>query len=347
MMNNKEKKEYLSLMAAYASTPMMHELERRSEFNSKIPQKLYKYRRFDEHSFEMLDSESVYLAPANCLDDPFDCLSNLDLTSMSEDGTFTMTDDMADYIAETILSYPHSGNIKKDDLKMVIKCSVKNGEIDNDFFDLCTKNVFGFPMDQTISFDSLMGAFNGAFKTLSKDNEMKRDFLVLSNSRENFGVCAFTTKRDNQPMWSLYADMYKGYCVEYTTPNLKNIIRNLLPVIYSKDKNNDLIKIMVGFSMAIAIRGYTDGGVSTPMLGSFYELLCTKDTKWKYQDEWRLVGTPKLNVDNFPANAVYLGFNVSDENEKKMIECSKRNGFEVYKMNNPTGYKKIAYSKIN
>jgi len=41
--------------------------------NVTTPQFLYKYRPFDEHTFDMLDNGYVYLCPAERLDDPSEC----------------------------------------------------------------------------------------------------------------------------------------------------------------------------------------------------------------------------------------------------------------------------------
>lgn len=345
-MTNREKQEYISLLEAYSTTPMIAEIEKRNEFYRKTPKTLYKYRRFDEFTFDMLANDYVYLTPAKFLDDPFDCLTNIDLSSMSPDGVYSMNDEMAEYIANIILSYPHSEEFTKADIKKVIKESVVNGKVDIDSFNLWIKKTLGLEKDFIEPFKNLMTAFDSAFDTLRNDAGMKEGILKLADSRESFGVCAFTTKRDNQTMWSLYSDTYKGYCVEYTTPNLKSIVWNLYPVIYSKKGSNDLIKTLVNISMATAIRGYTDAKTPTSMLGSIPELLCTKDPTWRYQDEWRLIGTPKLKVDVFTARNVYLGFDVTPENERKIIECSMRKGFGVCKMNRPNGDKRITYSKI-
>lgn len=41
--------------------------------DAPTPQFLYKYRPFDEHTFDMLDNAYVYLCPAEKLDDPSEC----------------------------------------------------------------------------------------------------------------------------------------------------------------------------------------------------------------------------------------------------------------------------------
>ena len=39
----------------------------------RVPSFLYKYRRFDEHTFDMLENHYVYLCPVKNLDDPSEC----------------------------------------------------------------------------------------------------------------------------------------------------------------------------------------------------------------------------------------------------------------------------------
>ena len=45
----------------------------------EIPEFLYKYRPFDEHSFDMLENEYIYLCKARRLDDPSECKATYDL----------------------------------------------------------------------------------------------------------------------------------------------------------------------------------------------------------------------------------------------------------------------------
>lgn len=167
-MTNEEKKEYLSLKLAYQSTPFISELEKKNDYISKTPKTLFKYRKFDEYSFDMIENEYVYLAPAGVLDDPFDCLTNIDLENINDANSFNL-------------------------------------------------------------------------------------------SKEKVGVCSFTTKRDNKPMWSLYADTYKGYCIEYET------LQNICPVIYTKEFDNNIIKTMVKFSLKTIIRFISSGQIKTEM----------------------------------------------------------------------------------
>ena len=73
-MNNEEKREYISLQKAYDSIPFMSELMQKDDFLKKTPKTLYKFRKFDKYTVDMIENDYVYLTPARKLDDPFDCL---------------------------------------------------------------------------------------------------------------------------------------------------------------------------------------------------------------------------------------------------------------------------------
>lgn len=55
-MNNDEKKEFLNLQVAFQSTPFVSELLKRKDYYNKIPKLLYKYRKFDEFTFDMIEN---------------------------------------------------------------------------------------------------------------------------------------------------------------------------------------------------------------------------------------------------------------------------------------------------
>ena len=46
------------------------------------PKSLYKYRPFDNFTFDMFDNEYVYLCPAEKLDDPSECMTEVKLQDL-------------------------------------------------------------------------------------------------------------------------------------------------------------------------------------------------------------------------------------------------------------------------
>lgn len=344
-MTNEEKKEYLSLKLAYQSTPFISELEKKNDYISKTPKTLFKYRKFDEYSFDMIENEYVYLAPAGSLDDPFDCLTNIDLDSVYDADSFNLSKEMMEYIIDVVFSHPHSGELDKSRILEMLEESTVDGKISNDTLRKELDKNDSLTNEQKHIFLNAMINFQNTIATITDDDNLKKLFIVLMQSKEKVGVCSFTTKRDNKPMWSLYADTYKGYCIEYETPFNKDILPNLCPVIYTKDFDNNIIKMMIKFTLETIIRFATNGQMKTEM-GCFAELTCTKDSDWEYQDEWRLVGDANSKAKPFKIKNIYLGFDVSKENVDKILEYASRYNFGAYKMDKPSGTKQIKYSKL-
>lgn len=344
-MTNEEKREYLNLKIAYQSTPFIVELSKRNEYINKTPKVLYKYRDFDEYSFDMINNNYVYLTPSGMLDDPFDCLTDIDLSKIIEGDNKTLTKEMMEYIVDIVFSHPHSNKVDKEYfINLIDECTV-DGKIDNKSLEAKLDDYPELSLEQKNLFYGVMVNFQNTISTMTEDESLKNLFKVLMQSKEKIGVCSFTTKRDNKPMWSLYSNKYKGYCVEYETPMTKDVIPNLCPVIYTNDSETNIVKIMVKFGLETIIRFISSGQIKTNM-GCFTELLCTKDTDWEYQDEWRLIGDAKTKVVPFKIKNIYLGYDVSKENEESMLSYAKVKGFGVYKMDKPKGNNKIEYIKL-
>lgn len=344
-MNNDEKKEYLNLKIAYQSNPFTNELMKKDKYLSKTPKTLYKYRKFDKFTLDMIENDYVFLAPAGKLDDPFDCLTNIDMDNIYEKDTATLTREMMGYIVDIIFSHPHAENIEKENIIDMLEDSTVNGIIDEHKLKEHLDEITELTNDQKHILFNVMSNFNNTMDAMTDDNSLKNLILHLHNSKEKVGVCSFTTNRDNKPMWSLYANVYKGYCIEYEIPFKKEFITNLCPVIYTKESDNNIVRIIVKFGIETIIRFISNGLMKTNM-GCFTELLCTKDSDWEHQDEWRLIGDACTKVKPIKIKNIYLGFNVSKKNQNAILELAKRKEFGVFKMNKPNGNKKISYSKI-
>ena len=344
-MTNDEKKEYLNLKIAYQSVPFIAELEKRNDYISMTPKILFKYRKFDEYTLDMLENDYVYMTPAGMLDDPYDCLSDANLDGIFEPDHKTLTKEMMGYLVDIVFAHPHSKEIDKEEmLKLIDECTV-GGVIKKEILEKRLDDFGALTLEQKDLFSNVMISFQNTMDTMASDESLKGLYGLFLSAKEKVGICSLTTKRDNKPMWSLYADLYKGYCVEYEIPMKKEIIDNLCPVIYSDEIDNNIVKATVKFAIETTIRFVSDGKMKTNM-GCFTELLCSKDKDWEYQDEWRIIGAAGLKARGLIIKNIYLGFDVSPENERKIVECAKRKGFGVYKMEKPQDAHKITYLKV-
>lgn len=344
-MTNEEKKNYLNLMVAFQSTPFISELEKRNYFLSMTPKVLYKYRKFDEYTVDMIENGYVFLAPAGALDDPFDCLTNIDLDSIYDKDSFNLSNEMMVHIVDIIFSHPHSENIDKHEMVDMIKRCTINGKLSNDLIkkELNANRILND--EQKELFLNTMINFQNVIANIFEDDNLKKLLLFLMQSKDKVGVCSLTTKRNNKPMWSLYGDTYKGYCIEYETMFNNDVLPSLCPVIYTKEFDNNILKTMIKFSLETIIRSVSNGRIPTDM-GCFTQLICTKDSDWEYQDEWRIVGNANAKIKPMKIKSIYLGFDVSEENEKTIKELAMNKAFNIFKMNKPTGTKEITYTRI-
>lgn len=347
-MNNKEKKEYLRSNTLSRSTIYQNTIEEREQYISKLPKVLFKYRRFDKYTLDMIKNEYVYLSPAINLDDPFDCLSaNNDFENVyrNKNNNFVFNTQVLEYISNIVLRYPHQNKIKKSDILSLIKRSIVDGEICTDYLKKELNKISYLTSRQKHLLLNILLNIQSSISKIFDNQCLEELFSFYMNSKEKVGVCSLTTKRDNKPMWSLYANTYKGYCIEYELPSPEKITYDILPVIYAKRFNNGIINAITQFIIGGIVCKISNNKVANGV-ESFYELICTKDSDWSYQDEWRILGDANSKISSLKIKRIYLGFMVSKRNEQLILKCSSTKNFEVYKMNKPKDGTKITYTKL-
>jgi len=160
---------------------------------------------------------------------------------------------------------------------------------------------------------------------MSKDplkvEQFFNDFCEKQDKRrDELGVYCLTTLKDNILMWAHYSDCHKGFCLEFDARD-EFFRKQALPITYSRE---------------LPIRNIWERTV-----GDFQknrernaELLLTKAEDWKYENEWRIVYTPKQGgpgIHTFPEElltGVILGFRISNENRNSIIEWCKNRAFK-------------------
>lgn len=345
-MTNKEKEQYLNDLMILMSNPFLDEFYNLQRLLKNTPKILYKYYRFRNYSYEMLNNPYVYLAPVEGLDDPFDCMTNMGL----DDAVYVKNEDvsiavaMSSFIAKTTKELGGINLDYKRIEEIILKC-FHHGEYDEERAQIAVNEFDNLNIKQKTLLLDCFRNIDPMVKSIVSDKSIEALTKVANNPGKKVGVCAFSTRRDNKVMWSLYGKVYEGYCVEYEIPNNKRILFNLCPVIYKRNDDNNFIHKLVKFALSNCVRFSTDGKISKG-IGCFNELFCVKDTDWSFQDEWRLIGDSGQHIDLLKIKAVYLGFKVSKYRQNKIKKFAYKNGYDVYLMNKPNGKKKINYTKI-
>lgn len=344
-MNNKEKRAFISDSLIYNSTAFPEELINKQKFINSIPTILYKYRKFDKYAFEMIKDNYVYLTPVKGLDDPFDCFNDFTIDDLYNKKTGKITKKALDVIISFVYSFCDKTRSKEEMKKIVYDCMTENG-ID---YEKAPKIVTQNGNIKTVEIEPFFIALNSFEENLKNvfDSSQMDGFAKSAYSPgDAVGVFSLSENRDNKVMWSLYGKNYEGYCIEYEIPRINDVINNLCPVIYTKKNNNRYIEKMLEYTLSALMRAITGGKVKGN-LGAAMELFCTKDKDWSFQDEWRLIGSARDHCGLLKIKAIYLGFKVKKTNELRMKALANKYGFSLYKMNAPSGKKRITYCSIN
>ena len=347
-MNNKEKREYIDCLTLLDQQCFFNELETRNKVLRKCPPSFFKYRSFDKFAFEMIREGYAYLSPVNHLDDPFDCISDFDISGMVNINNISITERFLFYIIKSTGVKYTDQQIER--IKRNVQPFINNGNFDVDKVIEVLKEE-GLQDDESEAVTVFMGNLLNVYGTYLSDSTFDKFGKIALNPGDMIGVCSLSEENNNKVMWSLYGKKYKGYCIEYVVAPTNKARRFLCPVIYSREPNNNFSRKMFDSIFAQTKRAMLQGDFfanqNIERIGSIYELFCTKDIDWKYQKEWRIIGSAGGHFTDIVIKAVYLGYDVSETNEAKMIRYAKKYKFDLYKMKAPDGKKKIRFKRIS
>ena len=224
-----------------------------------LPKFLYRYRNFDINKLNRIRREIygfIYLSKANSFNDPYDTRSVLNKGKR-------------EFIENLKSTY------KKSMSNHFSNAEMENIFVKEDWFDEML--VQGLIKEKITK--------NEAIKNKDLIKEIINNELIRLNNEfnniieEQVRISCFTERWNNLPMWYHYADKFNGYCVEYDTAQIENIlyVNRLLPVQYVTEYRD----IIQDFTL-------TKGGNGN-LSHLIDEYATTKLRDWSYESEWRLV----------------------------------------------------------
>ena len=308
-----------------------------------FPKTLFKYRRFDKYTKDMLKQGYIYFCPANKLDDQFECsigiskdLVNGEIDKETKKQVLFIQNQIESNSSNTLpninfMSYFKSGKLDEEGFKVVCK------EYSPETSDEDIENVIKF-----INSCSNNDKFGG--------DTFEECLEYLLTIQDKIGVCSLTELNDNQPMWSMYAKNYEGYCIENDiekflndNPKYKDY---LFRVIYSDIRNNNPIKIVLEVAFSYIFNTLELNEDSINIEDILINIVRTKSIMFAYQNEWRFLGMPNDKSICLPIKAVYLGRNTKEKNKKIILNISKECKFDVYVQEDDYERAKICFKKL-
>jgi hypothetical protein len=232
----------------------------------RLPKYLYRYRSFSNECINRLRSELrgfIYLSNVKCFNDPYDT------KAIMKDGQNIYLESSRDRIRHVA-----SNNFNKEEIKHIFS----------------KKNWYEEMIEKGLRKE------NASKSEVEKVKDEFRDAIKkeLSNITDKFNsaleksirIACFTERPDNLPMWNHYANKFEGYCLEYDTTQLKDMlyIDRLFPVNYV-DKLREVAQDIIQ---------YENEGTSINIDSIIDEYATTKLNDWNYEREWRLVMKLKM-----------------------------------------------------
>ena len=290
----------------------------------EIPQYLYKYRPFDEYTFDMLENAYLYLCPAKLLDDPSECTVSFDMQDYFDLSTNHLNFRCVELILEIIR--PHTTEENFNLVKSIIaKTVTSDGQVRRH---LLLDGVFELekyaPKEDCVALVNWLGNIPEMLDNPTIRPQMEKLFLAAYNAREEMGICSLSTLSNCEEMWENYTNKATGYCVEFDMINYE-FAESIFPVIYDNERANNIVMTIVADFISQMIYGISSGQMSVDR-SNYIRMFLTKELKWAYQKEWRIIGDGNTRIIAPKIKTIYLGKNASDINKQNMEKfCNAHN----------------------
>ncbi len=321
-----------ALIAKKHTTYEINELNH--PFIGKLPKHLYKYRKSGEEGRKefYLGKRSIYTASFDKLheNDAFEGVTPTTKERIKKlDG-----ESICRYYKEHIISLLKE---KVPSLDLAKSNIIFDIIIDEHFDSDCIyKRVCSLAKDEERKhLKTVTSAIAYLFRNLDDETNENKDFKkgmeIFLNLNELMGAYCVCDSMSNDQLWSLYADNYAGYCIEYdlTEPCKSKgsirLISNLYPVIYSKKKDDDWFKML--YEAIVKTIGI-GGKASQFDSGVFFhhwllQTLCTKKESWSYEREWRVLGDANKGYKGPLISTIIVGHNINRKDFEEIKHYSK------------------------
>ncbi len=308
-----------------------------------VPKKLYRFRPCSEYAIAALENDEIWGTVASKQNDIMEYLPYFDWNKIYED---------IESILNNIDNFQSLLNaVKSDILPLIIQKQLIQSDIEN-LKDNISKNI----NDDNAAV--IMKQLYTILVNQIKQNENEYLKLALNQifaTASMLFISCFSEENDSSYLWGNYADNNTGFCIEY---NMKNYLSKcpekcdspkkcskfhstlqLAPVIYSSrkpDASSVLSNIIIeNISKKIGKEPkqylYQDNNIAN-------NLALYKSDKW-VEKEWRLLAWNQTTQykeyecihKTIQPTAIYLGPKISEENQNKLIDISKRKNIPCFK----------------
>ncbi len=248
---------------------------------TKIPPKLYKYRHFSSQTLDALICDQVFFADPRSFNDPLDTSPSLDV-----DVDLTVLENVLRRLielrvtAEKKAAAKSVSNPSDEYMRRIERLSEK----------LAEQEISDIHYNAQDTDGSIEECTRFLFRERI-ESELVR--------RYDMGVFSTAERSDCPLMWSHYGDEHRGICIGYSVPETAK--RSLWKVKYSDSR------LVAASAVAAMLEGDDDARRTVDDA-----VLARKASSWKYEREWRFVGTRGLEASPLELQEIVFGHLCSD-----------------------------------
>ncbi len=295
---------------------------------NNIPEHLYRYRKYDDYSFDSFRDGTIYLCNANRFSDKYDSRVYVDRKKVMDEQIEAFKSAIADLLKEIRHKNP---NVKPESAARICYY-IESGLSDKDIIDTIIKEDYA----------NFIGG--------NADNMKNRELRFRSNEKTAKIGC-FTESVQSKFMWDHYAGGYTGFALEY---NLKEFVYKCLsnpdsftyvfPVIYTDmmpdvtdDESNAYMREKCLKENWMRSWAHLYHSIPLNTLHIFKPYLYKDKSEYAHEREWRMIYYDMENKDDFSLipdlnclKAIYYGPEISTENKEKLHEIAKNKEIAEY-----------------
>jgi len=260
-----------------------------------MPELLFKYRSFSQHSLEALRDDFLYSSQPKEFNDIFEGPIEIFHQKASEN-IYQKT------YNSIMRQYPFLHDRKVNSHRDLLESIAV---IFGGTYEDVAQNCNDFPLMQEV----------GKYMDQHIENTICE---LQEDARNMYNICCFCAENDNDIMWAHYANQHTGFCIAYGIKELNNnLTHSTFPVIYSAKCHlyiNDIDDINGSICM---------------------NMLTVKSPDWSYEKEWRtfFLRNPPNHKEQMPKpKAVFLGTRMVHNDELQISEICFKKGISLYKM---------------
>ena len=255
----------------------------KEEIKYSGPAILYKYKPFNQYTFDMLEKNYLYLCPAKDLDDESECNTSLDFYRLMDLETNNLKRECVDQIIQMMIK-PYTSPENYERLVAMVKRITKpDGTIrPNYMMEIVPELQKLVPSIDIAPFVNYIIAIPDMLNEPSIKPQLEKLLSYGVYSKERVGICSLSESKDIDEMWNnYYAEDETGCCIAYDVSDYP-FNQSIFPVVYEDTRETNIIIQLASNFIGQLISDFSNGQIKSDIT-QYLRLFLTKNTQWKYR----------------------------------------------------------------